>query len=199
MKHDVSFELDGKTYNYWRSPRANVSERCVEVSVGHAFLRGASRPIEVGNVTRLYDRKLNHLVIDLHEKHDDWKNYLNEDVLDWWPPWKPDRVLSISTLEHCDDPVTAIARVLSWAPEVLITIPLGYNCANGMPTNELVMMDHGAKASFLARDPVVSTGLENWMQVSKGYVMSARADTLRWNQHPEPHHKSAVAVCILRK
>lgn len=196
MKTERTFLLDGRTYPYWRTRQ---NERCVEVALGIDFLQSSSHPLEIGNVLRSHQPSRRHLVIDLHEKHPGWKSYLNEDVLTWQPAAEHDRVLSISTLEHCDDPVRAIERITSWAPEILITFPLGYNCRDNMPTTELAFMQHpGLRAAYMAREPVVPTGLKNWRQVERDFLQSLDPRKLLWNQHPKPYHQSAVAICIPR-
>lgn len=201
MKREVVFRLDGEQYRYFNR---RINERCVEVALGSRFLSGAAKPIEVGNVMRPNEKQWGHDVIDLHEKRPGWKNYHNLDVLTWAPAaGQFDRALSLSTVEHTADPRIAIARILKWSPEVLITFPLGYKTAAGLNTTQLLM--HGFEdsdlidVSFMARHPIVDTGMENWRQVDRRTIMEATPEQLRWGQFEKPYHLTATAICILRK
>lgn len=198
-KDPPEFVLDGRKYSYIRTHRTKVNERCVELPLGHDFLRDAKKPVEIGNVMRTHQRNRRHLVVDLHEKRSGWSNYLNQDLLTWSPPEDTSHVLSISTVEHCQDPARGIRRLLSWAPRVLITFPLGYACQGLYSSTELALMDFGVSRSFLARSPVVSTGLQHWQQVPEEAIRGMAQDRLAWGQHPQPYHLSAAAIVVLRK
>ena len=124
MPELAQFELAGRKHNYFDGkPSTKTNERRVEVSLGVDFLNRSpsNRVMEVGNVMRSNISQLDHFVIDLNEKHNNWKNYLNADCLTWTPNRPLDSVLSISTVEHTFDIEKAISRILSWAPRVLLT------------------------------------------------------------------------------
>jgi hypothetical protein len=135
-----SFELDGRSYAYHvaEGNRTWDNERAVEIPVGWSAIRDRgdpSRVVEVGNVLGHYF-DIEHRVLDLHERdlHVTW----NADVLDFQPPFAPELVVSISTLEHVGHPHRpelfrrAVEAVIDWlAPSgrLLFTVPLGYNPA----------------------------------------------------------------------
>jgi hypothetical protein len=137
------FVLDGESHPYHvaRGNRTWDNERAVEIPVVWAALRrrGTSAGVlEVGNVLGHYF-PIEHHVLDKYEHHATvtW----NEDVVDFDPPFAPELILSISTLEHAGhserprDPGkfhAAVAAVADWlAPggRLLFTVPLGYNPA----------------------------------------------------------------------
>jgi hypothetical protein len=94
--------------------------------------------LEVGNVLGHYFDTV-HPVLDKYEQeeHVTW----NEDVVTFQPPFAPELVLSISTLEHVGHSERprdrtkfrlAVDAIVSWlAPggRLLFTVPLGYNPA----------------------------------------------------------------------
>jgi hypothetical protein len=135
------FELDGKSYPYHvaHGNRTWDNERAVEISVGWAAVQAYDRPetiIEVGNVLGHYF-DIGHMVLDKFERHRcvTW----NEDVLDFQPPFVPELIVSISTLEHVGHGQgsrqpekfrRAVEATIGWlAPggRLLFTVPLGYN------------------------------------------------------------------------
>jgi hypothetical protein len=136
-----SFELDGRTYGYHvaKGNRTWDNERAVEIPVGWAAMRAHDRSetiIEVGNVLGHYF-DIHHRVLDLNERHR--RVTWNEDILEFQPPFAPELVVSISTLEHVghsDGPRRpekfrrAVETAIGWlAPggRLLFTVPLGYN------------------------------------------------------------------------
>jgi Glycosyltransferase 61 len=139
-----AFALDGQSYPYHvmrGKKRTWDNERAVELPICWEEVRRHGRPetvIEVGNVLGHYfDTR--HRVLDLLERHPlvTW----NEDVLEFKPPFAPELVVSISTLEHVGHGQSsaqpekfrqAVESVLGWlAPhgQLLFTVPLGYNRA----------------------------------------------------------------------
>ena len=94
--------------------------------------------LEVGNVLGNYF-KITHPVLDKHEQDENvtW----NEDVVEFSPPFAPDLVLSISTLEHVGHSDTprdpgrfrlAIDAIVSWLSpggRLVFTSTAGYNPA----------------------------------------------------------------------
>lgn len=136
------FMFNGRKHNYFHAPGTHHTERRMEISLGLPFLlRHRKNVLEVGNVIRSHRPRFQHHTIDLFEKHPGWKNYENKDVLTYEPKPGLQGVLSLSTLEHTEDPAAAIRRVLAWAPNVLISIPLGYRCKCRVLTND-VLADH---------------------------------------------------------
>jgi len=142
MLAERRFLLDDQSYAYHvaHGNRTWDNERAVEIPVvwGELQRRGHSDGVlEVGNVLGHYF-DINHPVLDLYEHHPvAW----NEDVVSFQPPFAPELVISISTLEHVGhsekppDPTKfrrALDAILGWlAPggRLLFTVPLGYNPA----------------------------------------------------------------------
>lgn len=153
MFTDETYQFNGKTYHYWHKGAWADTERAAEIPIAKQFMAKGGSILEVGNVMRPHFPKLDHLVIDLDEKRDGWENYENADVLTYQPEQAVGRVLTISTLEHTNDMVAAIRRVLSWSDNVLISVPLGYNTPGGYHTNAAVFEhDYPAELSVLARE-----------------------------------------------
>ena len=174
--------FNGRKHNYFQHPRVQQNERRMEISLGIPFVqRYAGSMIEVGNVTRMYKPQFKHHTIDLHEKHDGWKDYENEDVLTYTPKTELQGALSISTLEHTTDPVAAIARMLSWAPNVLITIPLGYNCGERKITTCAVVREHDwpqVKVCIMQR----TTEDNQWKQIDFQEYANLSWDQVRYGK-----------------
>jgi SAM-dependent methyltransferase len=134
------FDLDGRSYAYYvaEGNRTWDNERAVEIPVCWSAVRSHRDPstvIEVGNVLGHYF-DTEHRVLDLHERdaHVTW----NADVLEFRPPFAPQLVVSISTLEHVGHPLRpelfrrAVEAIIDWlAPSgrLLFTVPLGYSPA----------------------------------------------------------------------
>jgi len=136
-----TFELEGRTHSYMvaRGNRTWDNERAIELPVGWEAVQAHGHPqtvIEVGNVLGHY-YPIEHVVLDKFEHHRcvTW----NEDVLEFQPPFAPELVVSISTLEHVghgEQPRQpekfrqAVEAIIGWlAPggRLLFTAPLGYN------------------------------------------------------------------------
>jgi 2-polyprenyl-3-methyl-5-hydroxy-6-metoxy-1,4-benzoquinol methylase len=115
------------------------NERAVELAIAVRVLTEHADPetiVEVGNVLPHY-LPTQHAVLDKFEHHR--KVTWNEDVLEFRPPFEPELILSVSTLEHVGhverppDPTgfpRAVAALRSWlAPggQLFFTVPLGYN------------------------------------------------------------------------
>ena len=118
-----------------------ASERPVEVAVAARFLAAPPAParlLEVGNVMGNYVRLPDHTVLDKYELA---AGVVNEDILEFAPKERYDRIVSVSTLEHVgyDEPQVdltkserAFARLLELlTPEgrLLVTVPVGYHPA----------------------------------------------------------------------
>jgi hypothetical protein len=194
VKEEI-FKYNGLTYTYWP---VRKNERCVEVALGEDFINSSGGlDLEVGNVMRMHQRSRDHFVVDLYEEHPDWSNYENQDVLKWSPDRHLNKVLSISTLEHCNDLQTAVQRVLSWAEKVLITIPLGYRPGGGprQHSTEVALMQYGTdvEVDFMAR---WHAGPYNWLQISRDDVEKADSKALRWGGY---YYQTATAIAIIRK
>jgi hypothetical protein len=180
-----TFELDGRSYPYFVSNgnRTWDNERAIELPVGREAVQVHGRPetiIEVGNVLGQHFADVRHRVLDKFEHHPcvTW----NEDVLEFRPPFVPELVVSISTLEHVghsEHPPwpekfrLAVEAVIGWlAPggRLIFTVPLGYNPSVleflDDPAPEVVSM------RFMRR-----TTLDNlWEQTSFSEVRDYRYD-----------------------
>ncbi len=181
---DEYFDFNGREHHYFHTRLTHHTERRMEVSLGIPFAqRYQKNMIEVGNVTRQHKREFHHFTIDLNEKHPTWENYANKDVLTYQPEKELQGALSLSTLEHTEDPATAIHRVLSWAPNVLITIPLGYRCACGVLTDD-VMNKHAwpeAEIHIMQR----TTDDNQWRQIDREEYDNLTPDQIRYgNRFP---------------
>jgi hypothetical protein len=177
-----TFELDGESlpYHVARGNRTWDNERAVEIPLVWRELerRGHSEGVlEVGNVLGHYF-EIAHPVLDRYERHRTvtW----NEDVVAFQPPFAPELVLSISTLEHIGhsetprDPAKfarAIDAILGWlAPggRLVFTVPLGYNPA------VLEYLD-APSARLTALRCMRRVTLENlWVQATYPEVRAAR-------------------------
>lgn len=192
-----SFNLAGTDIEYYGGKNAPTSERCVEVALGLWFVRTYNPSVlEIGNVTRAHRGEHDHLTIDLHEERLGWTNYYNEDVFTYEPPKKFDGVLSISSLEHTDDPRAAIIRVLSWSDNVLITIPFGYRSNDQQCGSSKVIMSY---RDWLPVPPLfmrkTAQGF-NWEEVTEDEIRDMSDAELAWNgQYP----MTASAIAIVRK
>jgi len=130
--NEMPYHVDGGNHPY-------DNERAVELPLAARRLSSHADPgtvIEVGNVMSHYF-DTHHAVLDKYELHRavTW----NEDILDFRPPFAPELIISVSTLEHVGhverprDPTgfaRAVASLRSWlAPggELFFTVPLGYN------------------------------------------------------------------------
>ena len=166
------FQYNGNTYSYVDHPsnQTRVNERRVELPIAFDFLKRmeGKRILEVGNVTHHYNRAYTHDVLDLYEKVP-WLDIINEDILTWNPSEPYEAVLSISTLEHTADPLSAIDRVLSFAPNVLITVPYGY----GDGWIERVPTYPGVDMFYMQRQDQEN----QWKQVSPHDVQGTRYNT----------------------
>ncbi len=137
------FQFDGQSFGYHvaRGNRTWDNERAVEIPIVWDALqrRGHSQGVlEVGNVLAHYF-DIEHPVLDRYEQHP--RVTWNEDVVSFQPPFSPELIISISTLEHIGhsekppDPTKfrrALDAILGWlAPggRLLFTVPLGYNPA----------------------------------------------------------------------
>ena len=137
------FLFDGRDYRYHvaKGNRTWDNERAVEIPILWEELQRRKHPhgvLEVGNVLGHYF-DIEHPVLDRYEQHRTvtW----NEDIVCFQPPFAPELVLSISTLEHVGhseqprEPAKfrrALDAIIDWlAPggRLLFTVPLGYNPA----------------------------------------------------------------------
>jgi len=125
MKNQFWFNRKVFTYVDMRPNQTRVNERRVELPIAFNFIEELDdNVIEIGNVTRHY-RDYKHDVVDLNEKVK-WEVW-NEDVLTWTPKKEYAGAISISTVEHTNDPLLAVQRILTFAKRALITVPVGYN------------------------------------------------------------------------
>lgn len=136
-----TFEYRGRPFAYHvaggNKPFDN--ERAVELAIAWHILSAHRDPttvIEIGNVLPHYF-PTQHAVLDKFEHHRavTW----NEDVREFVPPFAPELIVSVSSLEHVGhietprDPTgfrRAVDNLLSWlrpGGELFITVPLGYN------------------------------------------------------------------------
>jgi len=140
-----TFEFNGKEYAYFDHPsnQTYANERRVEIPIAFEFVEKYKDILEVGNVIRHYNREYKHDIIDLYEQSA-WPIW-NKDILTWTPKREYPAILSISTVEHTSDPVKAVKRILSFAPKILITFPVGRNA------DHLLDADIKAKFYFLKR------------------------------------------------
>jgi len=127
-----TFIFNNKKYEYVdrSGNQTRVNERRMELPIAFEFVEKYKDIIEIGNVTRHYHQEYKHDVIDLYEKPA-WPIW-NEDVLTFKPPKKYPAALSISTIEHTENPVLAINNIVRYAPKYLITMPMGYSSDNGV-------------------------------------------------------------------
>lgn len=126
------FDYRGERYQmfYHLYNLTHLNERCVELAIADAWLKGRSRShgLEVGNVLSHYGPRY-HQVWDLYERrawHQSEQVYENFDILN--PPLvllSFDWVLSLSTIEHTADPPKAIDILHGMSQYGLVTFPTG--------------------------------------------------------------------------
>jgi hypothetical protein len=134
-----TFQINDITLRYNRTffNEAYRNERSLEVAIGHWFLDRfnlmESMVLEVGAVMPYYLKDTKHEVIDLADEHPKSRKI---NALDY--DYAGRNVLSISTIEHMmkkeynngsdNDGITFLTKVLTSAPNYLITMPTGgYN------------------------------------------------------------------------
>lgn len=177
-----SFQFQGCSHRYYVHNYTTTwrNERAVEIPLALAFLaeHGGRGLLEVGNVTRHFDKSTGHTVVD---RYDVRRGVISEDIEIFRPAEPFDGLLSISTLEHVgwdDKPRDEgkIERVLGRLHElvrdpdaVLVTMPTGYNealdemvCEGRMPF---------AVEGFLAR---AADG--TWREVGRDEALRHRYD-----------------------
>lgn len=127
------FTYRGSTLRLFDHPYNDTrkNERAVEVAIALRFVftncDGARVGLEVGNVLGHYG-VTGHTVVDLYERG--WPggpHVTNVDVLDY-DAGPFDWIVSISTIEHTDDPLATLAHLRSLlAPggHLLVTFPMG--------------------------------------------------------------------------
>ncbi len=140
-KDETTFEWDGRPHAYFYHPYHYTwaNERTVEIPLLTAALEEARgrRTLEVGNVSGHYlPRPPGLTVVDKYERGD---RVTNVDIVDYEPPERFDRIVSISTIEHIgwdERPRDAgkVGRALERLHALLapggrafVTVPLGHN------------------------------------------------------------------------
>lgn len=133
------FRFQGNAYQYFLN-RYNFTwenERIVEVPIIMKLVREShgKRILEVGNVLSRYFT-VKHDIVDKYEKG---VRVINEDVVNFHPPYKYDLIVSISTFEHIGfdespkdpnrvlDAFRNVGNLLVPGGRAVITLPLGYN------------------------------------------------------------------------
>lgn len=130
-----TFKINDISLRYCREffNEAYKNERSIEVAIGRWFLaKYGNQVLEVGAVMPYYGSE-NHEIIDLADEHPKSKKV---NALDF--DYSNRNVLSISTIEHMmkkeygnasdDDAITFLTKVLTKAPNYIITAPTGgYN------------------------------------------------------------------------
>jgi len=134
-----TFTFEGEEYRYFFHPYNSAwgKERAIEIPLALKFLQNSrdKRILEVGNVLSHY-QSISHDVID---KYETAEGVINEDIVDYQPDSKYDRIFSISTLEHVGwdeeqkrpskaiDALEKMKSLLSPDGSILVTILIGYN------------------------------------------------------------------------
>ena len=115
-----------------------LNERAIEVPIVMEYLKkyDGKKILEAGNVLSHY-LSFDHDIVDKYEKA---PGVINADVVSFSPQGKYDLIVSISTLEHVGwdeiprEPSKIILAVenlkglLASGGEMIVTLPLGYNC-----------------------------------------------------------------------
>lgn len=136
-EHHFSYHGEHLPYFHHMYNMTWMNERAVEVAVARNFLSKIPRDkrdfgVEVGNVLGHYGR-CRHEVIDLHEKAAWYQDMVPQHVYPW-DILDPERtlngswVISLSTVEHTDFPLTSIARLRSMVEpggKLLVSFPTG--------------------------------------------------------------------------
>lgn len=139
----MGFELNGRRYEYIPV----IGERAVELAIAFDYVQQFKEEeyFEVGfvlahHLPRRGIRKSTHLIVDKYEKHENYPNLLNVDIVDFVPSKLYRACFSISTLEHVgwDKPeersrgkqIKAFTRMTNSLTEgglLFVTVPLGYS------------------------------------------------------------------------
>lgn len=148
-----------------------LNERRVEMAIATHWISWIDPGVrdwglEVGNVTGHYERRT-HATVDLYEQpawYQEQQPFLNADILDLqWPDGVPKQwpwVLSISTIEHTDDPIRALAVLFSLVEpggSLLVTFPTGVS-------NELDSLVYGGAPPFDRRCTLARIEDQEWGQ-----------------------------------
>ena len=141
FRSNAMFEFNGKKYHYFYSLYGATwrTERAVEIPIVWEYVitsrKSQQKILEVGNVLS-YRFDVSHDILDKYDKID---YVINEDVVDYNPPYKYDLIVTISTLEHVGydeeqkDPRKIIAALqnlkslLSSEGKLVVTLPIGQN------------------------------------------------------------------------
>lgn len=127
--HGVELPIFYHMYNL-----THLNERCVEVAIAHAWLEGKhpKNGMEVGNVLGHYAPRP-HNVLDKFEVPA-WyqlvmgQDVVNADIFQITPMPGSEWVVSISTIEHTEDPIKAIEilrELVAPGGQLLVTFPMG--------------------------------------------------------------------------
>lgn len=132
--HTFTYHGDELPIFYHMYNLTHLNERCVEVAIAHRFLEGThpGMGIEVGNVLGHYSARQHH-VIDLHEipawyQLMSGQEVMNVSIFSIWPEPGSDWVVSLSTIEHTEDPIKAIEilrALVKPGGKLLVTFPMG--------------------------------------------------------------------------
>ncbi len=172
-----TFELDGRHFPYWDNPNSLGICRRVEVPFGRLMLaRWGKGLLEIGNVLAHHSAEDEHVIVDLREPNV-WHlpNYYNADVQTYEPAVPPAAVLSISTLEHTENPTIALHRTLSFAAHAFVTMPLGYRPDEVDPLID--NLPDGVRIRFLQR---ISHD-NRWEQISEERCRALSAEDKRYD------------------
>lgn len=141
FKSNVNFEFNGKKFHYFYSLYGATwrTERAVEIPIVWEYVKlsrqAQEKILEVGNVLS-YRFDVSHDILD---KYDKINNVINEDVVDYSPPYKYDLIVTISTLEHVGydeelknprkiiEAVQNLRRLLKPKGRLIVTLPMGQN------------------------------------------------------------------------
>jgi hypothetical protein len=191
------FELQGSRYSYFFHSYNTtwINERCVEIPFVRNEIENvpSNSILEVGNVLNHYHR-MSHEVLDKYELG---KNVINQDVCDFTPVNRYDRIVSISTFEHIgfDDHSDgtsagkiqhALEKTRSWlrpGGRFIMTATLGYN--QGFDDLVRQGLCHGSSLLFMKR-----VGRSEWRECSGGDVLNAKYS------QPFPYGNALVIAII---
>jgi hypothetical protein len=134
-----SFRFNGKKLSYFLHPYNKTwrNERAIEIPIVAELTKDYhGNTLEVGNVTQNYFSHFGK-EWDIVDKWEKAPHVINQDIIDYSPKKKYDKIIAISTLEHCGEDIDnlhegakAIKKLKTLVAPMgilIITIPAGFN------------------------------------------------------------------------
>lgn len=130
MFNNIKLPYFNHSYNNKR-----LTERSIEIPIIKYFIDcyNPKNILEVGNVSNYYYTYFKEIIKDkiVVDKYENFDKVINKDIIDFTSNIKFDMIISISTFEHMNTPLTNISYVitnlLSNNGYFIFTFPIGYS------------------------------------------------------------------------